>query len=98
LPNQTSTCNLYIAILEEESENQQPKTDLENTPKHSQIYVTGIENIPSLIQLLQKIANRQYKIKALADNQSKAQPKTLECCVKIMKVLAEKCAEFQPTN
>jgi cell division protein FtsB len=51
----------------------------ENQPfKHSS-YITGVQNISSVIQLLEQIAKEQYEIKALADNEVKVQLKTYEC-------------------
>jgi hypothetical protein len=58
------------------------------------IYVTGIKNIPPLIQLLDQIAIQQYEIKALADNQVQVQLKTSESYRTIIKALAEKHTEF----
>jgi hypothetical protein len=43
--NQTSTSNLYIALIEEESEDQQKKAGPENTPKTPPIYITDVTNI-----------------------------------------------------
>jgi hypothetical protein len=71
--NQTSLSNQYTALLEEESEDQQNKDTPENTLKPPAIYITGIENISTLIQLLEKIAKQKYKIKSLQDNQVKGQ-------------------------
>jgi hypothetical protein len=39
--NQPSTSNRYTALLREESEDQQHKTDSENTPKPLPIYIIG---------------------------------------------------------
>jgi hypothetical protein len=47
-----------------------------------------------VIQLLEQITKQQYKIKALAGNQVKFQPKTSECYVTIPKGLAKKRIEF----
>jgi hypothetical protein len=91
--NQTSSC--YTTLLEEESEDQKQKAGPENTPKPP-IYITDVKNISPLIQLLEQIAKQQYKIKALADNQVKIQPKTSEFYRVIYKskALAEKRTEF----
>jgi hypothetical protein len=37
-----------------------------------------VKNISPLMQLLERLAKQQYEIKALADNQVKAQHKTCE--------------------
>jgi hypothetical protein len=63
-------------------------------PKPPPIYVTGVQNISSMIQLLEQIAKEQYEIKALTDNQVKVQPKTSECYSTIVKALAERRTEF----
>jgi hypothetical protein len=57
-------------------------------------YVTGVQNISPIIQLLEQIAKEQYDIKALTDNQVKFQPKTSECNSTIVKALAERHTEF----
>jgi hypothetical protein len=75
--NQTSTSNLYTALLEEESEDQHQKAGPEDTPKPPPIYITDVTNISPLIQLLEQIAKQQHEIKALADNQVKVQLKYL---------------------
>jgi hypothetical protein len=58
------------------------------------VYITGVKNTSPLIQLLVQISKQQYEIKALADNQIKAQPKTSESYRTITKALVEKHAEF----
>jgi hypothetical protein len=63
-------------------------------PKLPPIYITDVKNISPLIQLLEQVAEQQYEIKALADNQVKVQPKTSESYRKIIKALAEKRTEF----
>jgi hypothetical protein len=50
--NQTSTSNRYIAMLEEESEDQQRRAGPENMKKPPPIYKTDVKNISLLIQLL----------------------------------------------
>jgi hypothetical protein len=92
--NQTSTSNRYTALLEEESEDQQQKAGLENTPKPPPIYITDVQNISPLIQLLEQIAKQQYKIKALADFQVKVQTKASKSYRIIIKSLAEKHTGF----
>jgi hypothetical protein len=92
--NQTSTSNHYTALLEEESEDQQQKARPQNMPKHSPIYITDVQNISPLIQLLGQIAKQQYEIKALAVNQVKVQTKTSESYRIIIKALAKKCTQF----
>jgi hypothetical protein len=72
--NQTSTSNRYTALLEEESEDKQQKAGPENTPKPPPIYITDVQNISPLIQLLDQMSKQHYEIKALADNQVKFQP------------------------
>jgi hypothetical protein len=42
------------------------------------IYITDVQNISPLIQLLEQRAKQQYEIKALAHSQVKVQPKTSE--------------------
>jgi hypothetical protein len=62
-------------------------------PKPPPSYITDFKNISSFIQLQEQIANQQYEIKALADNQVKVQPKTSESYRTIIKALAEKRTE-----
>jgi hypothetical protein len=47
-------------------------------PKPPPIYVTGVQNISPMLQLLEQIAKDQYEIKTLADTQVKVNPKTSE--------------------
>jgi hypothetical protein len=63
-------------------------------PKPSPIYVTGVQNISPMIQLLEQIAKEQYEIKALADNRVKVQLRIAECYSTIVKALAERRTEF----
>jgi hypothetical protein len=61
-------------------------------PKPPPIYITDIQNISPLIQLLEQIAQQQYEIKA--GNQVKVQTKTSESYRIIIKALAEKRTHF----
>jgi hypothetical protein len=92
--NQTSTSNRYSALLEEESEDQQKKASTQNMPKPPPIYITDVQNISLLIQLLGQIAKQRYEIKALAVNHVTVQTKTSESYRIIIKALAEKCMQF----
>jgi hypothetical protein len=92
--NQTSTYNRYMALVEEDTEDQQQKAGPENTPKPPPIYITDVKNISPLIQLLEQIAKQQYEIKALTINQVKVQSKTSESYRIIIKALAEKRMKF----
>jgi hypothetical protein len=87
--NPTPTHNRYSALLEDESEYQQQTTD-----QPPSIYRSDVTTIPPLIQLLEQIAELQYKVKALAGNQVKTQPKTSECYRTIAKALAENRTAF----
>jgi hypothetical protein len=53
-------------------------------------YITDVQNITQLIQLLEQIANQHYEIKALAE----IQPKTSESYRTITKALADKRTQF----
>jgi hypothetical protein len=77
--NQPATSNCSAVLQEEVSKEGQQRTRNSNTPKPPQIYVTGVQNISQMIQLLEQTAKEQYEIKALADNRVKLQPKTSEC-------------------
>jgi hypothetical protein len=50
---QTSTSNRYTALLQEEIEDQQHKAGPENKPKPPPIYIAGVKNISTIIQLLE---------------------------------------------
>jgi hypothetical protein len=54
------------------------------------IYITNYTNIPPLIQLLDQLVPQHYKIKALAHNQVKVQPKNSDSCHIITKALVER--------
>jgi phosphoenolpyruvate carboxylase len=58
------------------------------------MYITDVQNISLLIQLLKQIAKQQYEIKALADNHVKVQTKTSESYRIIIKALTAKCTQF----
>jgi hypothetical protein len=77
-------------ILEKENTDQQYKVGPESIPKLPPIYIAGVKNISQLIQLSEQIANHQYEIKALTDNQVKVQPKTSEFYRTIIRALAKK--------
>jgi hypothetical protein len=61
--NQTCTFSRYTALLEEESEDQQHKASPESTLKPPSVYITGGKDISTLTELLEQIAEQQYKIK-----------------------------------
>jgi hypothetical protein len=63
-------------------------------PKPSPIYVSDVTTISPLIQLLEQIVEQQYELKALTNNHVKIQPKNSDSYQTIVKVLAEKQAEF----
>jgi hypothetical protein len=65
-----------------------------HTPKPPPTYIQGVTSIPPLLQLLEQVAARQYKTKALADNQIKVQPATTYSYRAITKAPAEKKMEF----
>jgi hypothetical protein len=48
-------------------------------PNPPPIYVTGIQNISPMRELLEQLAKEQYEIKALIDNHIEVQQKTSEC-------------------
>jgi hypothetical protein len=63
-------------------------------PNPPPIYVTGVQNISPMIELLEQIAKEQYEIAALTDNHIKVQHKTSECYGTIVKALAVRRTEF----
>jgi hypothetical protein len=64
-----------MTTQEEEGREGQQRTSHTSTPKPPPIYVTGVQNISPILQLLEQIAKEQYEITALADNQVKIRPK-----------------------
>jgi hypothetical protein len=58
------------------------------------IYVTGVQNISPMIQLLEQTAKEQYGIEALPDNHIEFQSKTSACYDTNVKSLAQRCTEF----
>jgi hypothetical protein len=63
-------------------------------PKPPPIYVTELQNISPLTQLLEQTAREQYEVTALADNQINVQPKTSERYDTTVRAVAEKHIEF----
>jgi hypothetical protein len=78
-------------------------TDVENDSLNSErqkankpppIFIQGVKNITPLIDLLNRIAKDNYKLKVLNFDQVKLQPNTCEGYTTITKALIEKKTEF----
>ena len=65
-----------------------------NTPKAPPIFVSGVQNIQPLKELLVAVAGDDFEVKVLTGNQVKIQPKTADKYKTIIQALAEKHTEF----
>jgi hypothetical protein len=74
----TTTYNCYTALSDDENIDHLQKAATDSTPKPPPIFVSDVITIPPLLQLLDKIVKQPYEIKALAGNQVRIQPKTLD--------------------
>jgi hypothetical protein len=65
-----------------------------NTPKSPPIFVSGVQNIQSLKELLVAVTGDDFEPKVLNGNQVKIQPKTADKYKTIIQATAEKHIEF----
>jgi hypothetical protein len=66
--NQPSTSNRCTTVLKDESEYQRHNTSSENMREPPPIYLSGVQNMSLVIQLLEQRGKQEYEIKALAEN------------------------------
>jgi hypothetical protein len=85
-----------VVLQEEESREDQQRTSHTSTSKPPPINAAGVQNISSIIQLLEQITNKQYELIKLAGNQAEVQPKTVVCYSTTVKALTGKRQEFHP--
>jgi hypothetical protein len=86
LGNPVTVNNRYSALAEEET----MEGDSSNTePKPPPIFVSGAKNIKPLVELLNTIAQHNYILKTLYNNQVKVQPLESSTYTTIIKALAE---------
>jgi hypothetical protein len=90
LPQNT---NRFEALTEEMSEEGEVKTS-RSTPKAPPIFVSGVQNIQPLKDLLVAVTGDDFELKVLTGNQVKILPKTADKYKTIIKALAEKHTEF----
>ena len=64
-------------------------------PKKSPFFVSGVDNIKPLKELLDKIADNNYKIKVLANNKAKIQPSSSKKYLPIIEVLKREFYTYQ---
>jgi hypothetical protein len=80
--------------MEADSAARQHNADHEHSTKPLLIYIQDVNTIPPLLQLLEQVAPRKYKTKAITNNLVKVQPTTSDSYRAIFKALEEKCTEF----
>ena len=83
-----------LACEDDENDTQITTQEPPRQTKPPPIYVSGVENIQPLKKLLQDIADKNYELKLLKENELKIQPKTIEMYQVITKALVDQNTEF----
>ena len=86
--------NRFEILSEEDDENDEVSAAPKTAPKPPPIYIAMVENVQPLISLLNTVANNEFEIKILRDNEVKIQPHTEENFSKITEALSEKNTQF----
>lgn len=97
LNSPTLVTNKFATLGNEEDGNsntQQNNMKQSKVIKTPPIFVSGVQNITPLIQLLNKIAKDNYQLKVINPNQVRIQPKSNESYSTITNSLTEKKTEF----
>jgi len=92
-PPLPQTTNRFDALMDETNEEGEVETT-RNTPKAPPIFVSGVQNIQPLKELLVAVAGDDFELKVLTGNQVKIQPKAADKYKAIIQALAEKHTEF----
>lgn len=101
LPSTTNRFNILADedeidedITADEDNQTETITTKDNTPKPPPIFVSGVQNIQPLTDLLVTVAEDQFLLKVLKEDQVKIQPKTSEKYSVIIQALAAKNTQF----
>ena len=94
-PIETQNAFTILQPASDESNIQDTSTNNKVTPlKSPPIYVSGVEDIRPLKGMLNKIAENNYTLKLLSNNEVKIQPNTSEKYLPIIEELKKKNTEF----
>lgn len=93
LSQPTPTSNSFYE-LDSDPQTTQDKDTTEKPTKAPPLYVDKVGNIQPLLKMLDKIADGNYEVKVLSNEQVRIQPATTELYTKIVKGLQEKNTEF----